>query len=181
MVVLQLQQKRKQICLYLWWWAVTAHHLRVPSGIPSPFHLHRRDEYGKSDFHLSWLQVPFDCFSYILNLKHLVLRHSGKGYIISACEVQEAEGRSKRLRIMHSELRGCRCVGNFLEFMGAFQWGKKVSWICRFFHDITNPSVRPGFDHQALWKHQQTTWPTFSLAFEQPGWFSCAFWKKYWA
>lgn len=46
--------------------------------------------------------------------KRLFLRHSGKGYIISTCEVQEDKGRSKSPRIMHWELRSYRCFSGNL-------------------------------------------------------------------
>lgn len=119
-----------------------------------------------------------------LNVKHLFLQHSGKGYIISTCEDREDRGRSGSPRVMHRELCGCRCFSGDLWkelhwVHGCILSLKKVSRICKAYHDITKPRIGDGFDHQAHWKPKQTTWPTFSLAFEHPGWFSCVFWKKY--
>lgn len=55
-----------------------------------------------------------------LNLKHLFLGHSGKGYIVPTCEVQEDKGRSKSPTIMRWELCGYRCFSG--DLWREFHW-----------------------------------------------------------
>lgn len=62
-----------------------------------------------------------------LNVKHLLLQHSGKGTVISTCEVQEDTGRSKRPRITHWSLCGYRWMsgGSCIEFLVHFKFKRK--------------------------------------------------------